>query len=147
MTLLERSVFGIKPNCIMTCRIHIIYRVIRTIRIQMQCIRLVVFTSVCILCQESGVLRIVETCVVVIQSAALVIDLACVADLVVDTCSSGQFCVPEIIIFVSGCCAAVCCCETDGAFPYIFVIEIPVLAVSGPSRCRYDVGAGSQKVH
>ena len=127
--------------------ISIVYRVILTIRIQVKCIRLGSFSSVCILGQESGVLWGVETCVVVIQSAALVIDLACVADLVVDTCSASQFCVPEIIIFVSGCCAAVFPYDAGGAFPYIFVVEIPVLAVSGSSRCGYDIGADSQKVH
>ena len=127
--------------------ISIVYRVILTIRIQVKCIRLGSVSSVCILCQESGILRVIVSRVVVIQSAALVIDLTCVADLVIDTCSAGQFCVTEIIIFVSGCGSAVCSYDAGSAFPYIFVVEIPVLAGSGPSRCGYDIGAGSQKVH
>lgn len=118
-----------KAKKAMPAWINIVYRVVLAVCIQMQCVGLICFASVCILGQESGVLRIIKPCIVVVQSAASVIDLTCVADLVVKTCSARH----------GG--AAVCCCEAGGAFSDIFVVQIPALAVSCPSGGRYDVGA------
>ena len=65
----------------MPARIHIIHRIIRTVRIQMQRIRLHIFPSVGILGQKSSIFRIIEPGIVIIQPCLFIIHLPGIANL------------------------------------------------------------------
>ena len=65
----------------MPTRIHIVNRIIRTVRIQMQRIRFHIFPAIRILCQKSSVFRIIKPGIVVVQSRLFVIHLSGIANL------------------------------------------------------------------
>ena len=90
----------------MPTRIRIVYRVIRTVRIQVPLAEITHLPSVCVLGYESSVLRIVISRIQVVETCLLIVDTACVADLVVE----GASCYLSGLSKVN---VGVCCRETS----------------------------------
>ena len=79
----------------MPARIYIIYRIILTIHIQMQRIRLIQLSPICVFRQESPILRIIVSRIQVVKSSRLIIDSARVADYILERTASIDLCLSE----------------------------------------------------
>ena len=109
----------------MPTRIDIIHRIIRTVRIQMQGIRVILTTPVRILGQEPFVRRIIIPGIQVIKPGARIINPSGIADFVIQIPVNSRL--TKITVFIRVCTVSAAVQNTSRAGTDILVVEVIIL--------------------
>ena len=105
--------------------IHMIHRIIRTVGIQMQCLRVGLLTPVGVLCQEPSIRRFVVACIAVVEPGLFVPDLSGVAELIVKVLSRQLFRLPELVVLIGCRKVSILVCQGRDGSANIAAVQIP----------------------
>lgn len=114
----------------MSARIRIIYRIIRTVYVQMPLSRVIHFPSITILADESAVCRVIVSCIHIVQACCFIVDGTGVTYFIVNGFNEFSY-FAKVRIFVCRFCAEAAVCNAFGTSLNVLVVDIIVRASVG----------------
>ena len=129
----------------MPARIYIVHRIIRAVRIQVQRSRIFSISSICILRQESSIIRVIVSCIEVIQSSTLIPDSSGVGDFIVELRINRSL--TEVTVLVRCLAISVSTQNAGGAAAHILVIEVICLGTFLIPLAGNNISRLAQNIH